>query len=98
MIEQSNHLDNVPCKAIGNVANVLRAPDRIEPVPEEERHMSLDISVSQALSSIPKISPEPIRQAHGAKLDAIARFQRVNNYLAAAEISLKQNLLMELPL
>jgi len=60
--------------------------------------MSLDISVSQALSSIPKISPEPIRQAHGAELDAMARFQRVTNYLAAAEIYLKQNVLLEEPL
>ncbi len=42
--------------------------------------MSIEISMSTSLD----ISVEQIRQAHGAELDAIARYRRVTNYLAAA--------------
>ncbi len=44
------------------------------------------------------ISAEQVRREHGAELDALARFQRVTNYLAAAEIYLKDNVLLEEPL
>jgi xylulose-5-phosphate/fructose-6-phosphate phosphoketolase len=44
------------------------------------------------------ISAEQVRQAHGAELDAIGHFRRVTNYLAAAEIYLKDNVLLEEPL
>jgi len=44
------------------------------------------------------ISVEQIRQAHGAELDAIARYRRVTNYLAAAQIYLKSNVLLAEPL
>jgi xylulose-5-phosphate/fructose-6-phosphate phosphoketolase len=60
--------------------------------------MSLEISTSQALTSIPKTQVEQIRKEHGAELDAIARYQRVTDYLAAAEIYLKENVLLEEPL
>ena len=44
------------------------------------------------------ISVEEVRRAHGAELDEIARYRRVTNYLAAAQIYLKQNVLLEEPL
>jgi xylulose-5-phosphate/fructose-6-phosphate phosphoketolase len=56
--------------------------------------MSIEISMSTSLD----ISVEQIRQAHGAELDAIARYRRVTNYLAAAEIYLKSNVLLAEPL
>ncbi len=60
--------------------------------------MSVEISTSQLSFSSPKISVEHIRQAHGAELDALARYRRVTNYLAAAQIYLKTNVLLEEPL
>jgi xylulose-5-phosphate/fructose-6-phosphate phosphoketolase len=60
--------------------------------------MSVEISTSQVSYISPKISVEQIRQAHGAELDAIARYRRVTNYLAAAQIYLKNNVLLEDPL
>jgi xylulose-5-phosphate/fructose-6-phosphate phosphoketolase len=56
--------------------------------------MSIEISMSTGLD----ISVEQIRQAHGAELDAIARYRRVTNYLAAAQIYLKSNVLLAEPL
>jgi len=56
--------------------------------------MSIEISMSTSLD----ISIEQIRQAHGAELDAIARYRRVTNYLAAAQIYLKSNVLLAEPL
>jgi xylulose-5-phosphate/fructose-6-phosphate phosphoketolase len=56
--------------------------------------MSIEISMSTSLD----ISVEQIRQAHGAELDAIARYRRVTNYLAAAQIYLKSNVLLAEPL
>lgn len=44
------------------------------------------------------ISAEQVRQQHSAELDAICLFQRVTDYLAAAEIYLKDNVLLEQPL
>src|SRR6266487_6832562 len=46
----------------------------------------------------PAPTAEQIRQAHTEKLDAIARYRRVTNYLAAAQIYLKDNVLLEGPL
>src|SRR2546421_8825062 len=46
----------------------------------------------------PAPSAEQVRQAHTEKLDAIARYRRVTNYLAAAQIYLKDNVLLEEPL
>jgi len=60
--------------------------------------MSVEIATSQVSYIRPKIAVEHIRQAHGAELDAIARYRRVTNYLAAAQIYLKQNVLLEEPL
>src|SRR5260370_8955255 len=57
-------------------------------------HMSIEISMSAGLD----ISVEQIRQAHGAELDAVARYRRVTNYLAAAQIYLKSNVLLPEPL
>ena len=44
------------------------------------------------------ISAEEVRRTHGEELDAIARYRRVTNYLAAAQIYLKDNVLLEEPL
>ena len=41
---------------------------------------------------------EQVRQTRGAELEAIARYRRVTNYLAAAQIYLKDNVLLEEPL
>src|SRR6266704_1863388 len=46
----------------------------------------------------PAPTAEQVRQTHTEKLDAIARYRRVTNYLAAAEIYLKENVLLEEPL
>src|SRR5947208_16290763 len=54
--------------------------------------MTIEISTFQPFSI------EQIRQAHGAELDAIAGYQRVANYLVAAELYLKENALLEEPL
>ncbi len=58
--------------------------------------MTLDVTIPQTTAS--RIPVEEIRQQHGAKLDAIARYRRVTNYLAAAQIYLKENVLLEEPL
>ena len=58
--------------------------------------MTLDITIPPTTAS--RIPVEEIRQQHGAELDAITRYQRVTNYLAAAEIYLKENVLLEEPL
>lgn len=55
--------------------------------------MAINISVTG-----PEVSIEQVRQAHGPELDAIARFRCVTNYLAAAELYLKENVLLEEPL
>src|SRR5256712_13914891 len=44
------------------------------------------------------ISVEQVRQEHNEELEAIARYRRVTNYLAAAQIYLKENALLEEPL
>src|SRR5215469_2416707 len=56
--------------------------------------MSIEISMSTGVD----ISVEQIRQAHGAELDAIARYRRVTDYLVAAELYLEENVLLEEPL
>lgn len=45
-----------------------------------------------------ELSPETVRQTHGKELEAIARYRRVANYLAAAQLYLKSNVLLEEPL
>ncbi len=60
--------------------------------------MSTEITTSQTSISSQRISAEQIRTEHAEELDAIARFQRVTNYLAAAQIYLKQNVLLQEPL
>src|SRR5438067_9830295 len=46
----------------------------------------------------PRIVAEQVRHEHTEELQAIACFQRVSNYLAAAQIYLKQNVLLREPL
>src|SRR6266566_1975307 len=60
--------------------------------------MSLEISTSQPYPSSQKIAVEQIRQEHATELESIARYRRVTNYLAAAQIYLKENALLEQPL
>src|SRR5215471_18175732 len=50
------------------------------------------------VSAGPAPTAEQVRQAHTEKLDALARYRRVTNYLAAAQIYLKENVLLEEPL
>ncbi len=58
--------------------------------------MSLEMSTSRVTATGVEVPVEQIRQEHGAELDAIARFRRVTNYLAAAQIYLKDNVLRSL--
>lgn len=51
---------------------------------------------SMAISVAPTV--EQVRQSHAAQLEAIARYRRVTNYLVAAELYLKDNVLLEEPL
>ncbi|GAC1458001.1 MAG: phosphoketolase family protein [Chamaesiphon sp.] len=46
----------------------------------------------------PEISVEQVRQHHHEELEAIARYRRATNYLAAAQIYLKDNILLKEPL
>jgi xylulose-5-phosphate/fructose-6-phosphate phosphoketolase len=54
--------------------------------------------MTMEISAFQPFSVEQVRQAHGAELDAIARYQRVTDYLVAAELYLKENVLLEEPL
>lgn len=45
----------------------------------------------------PEISVEQVRQSHLEELEAIARYRRSTNYLAAAQIYLKDNVLLKEP-
>lgn len=60
--------------------------------------MSLEISIFQPSPSSQKMPAGQIRQEHAEELEAIARYRRVTNYLAAAQIYLKENALLEQPL
>ncbi len=60
--------------------------------------MALETTASQTPSSGSHFSVEQIRREHGPELDVIARFQRVTDYLAAAELYLKDNFFLEEPL
>src|SRR5690348_9102729 len=44
------------------------------------------------------LPPDTVHKTHGVCLDAIARYCRVSNYLAAAQLYLKENILLEEPL
>lgn len=44
------------------------------------------------------IAAASVRQSHQTELEAIARYRRVTNYLAAAQIYLKDNVLLQEPL
>jgi len=46
----------------------------------------------------PEISVQEVRQNHASELEAIARYRRVTNYLAAAQIYLKDNFFLQEPL
>ena len=59
--------------------------------------MTTQISSTQTPKAI-QISAEEVRRAHGEELAAIARFRRVTNYLAAAQLYLRDNVLLEEPL
>ncbi|HLH62234.1 MAG TPA: phosphoketolase family protein [Ktedonobacteraceae bacterium] len=60
--------------------------------------MAIEISTSHVSANAHPLSIEEIRQAHGQELDAIARFRRVTNYLTAAQLYLKSNVLLQQPL
>ncbi len=44
------------------------------------------------------VTAAEVRQAHKEELEAIERYLRVTNYLTAAQIYLKENVLLEEPL
>src|SRR5438132_659591 len=58
--------------------------------------MSAEVSTSQVSGS--HVAVEQVRQAHAVELEAIARYRRVSNYLAAAQIYLRDNCFLEEPL
>lgn len=60
--------------------------------------MKVNTPTSQLPTLGSHISVEQVRQDHNAELDAIARYCRVTDYLAAAQIYLKDNFLLEQPL
>jgi xylulose-5-phosphate/fructose-6-phosphate phosphoketolase len=60
--------------------------------------MITETRTSQVASTGPDISVEEIKQNHGDVLREIARYIRVTDYLAAAQIYLKDNVLLEEPL
>ncbi|MFE1745335.1 phosphoketolase [Coleofasciculus sp. H7-2] len=60
--------------------------------------MTVTTSTPPFSLSIPEISVERVRETQGAELEAIARYQRATNYLAAAQIYLKDNVLLREPL
>jgi xylulose-5-phosphate/fructose-6-phosphate phosphoketolase len=60
--------------------------------------MSTEVTTSQTSFHGKGNSAVQIRREHAEELDAIARFQRVTDYLAAAQIYLKQNVLLQEPL
>ena len=61
-------------------------------------YLSLEVTTQHRSDNNPRILAEQIRQEHTEELNALARFQRVSNYLAAAQIYLKQNALLQEPL
>ena len=60
--------------------------------------MSLEVTTLHISNNNLRISAEQVRREHTEELQYIARFQRVSNYLAAAQIYLKQNVLLQEPL
>ncbi len=60
--------------------------------------MTPNTSTSQLPTTGSYISIEQVRQEHNDELDAIARYCRVTDYLAAAQIYLKDNFMLEQPL
>ena len=60
--------------------------------------MSLEIITRHMSEYKSRIQAEQIRRGHAEELQTIARFQRFTNYLAAAQIYLKQNVLLREPL
>ena len=60
--------------------------------------MSLEVTAKHISDNKSRIVVEQVRQEHNEELQAIARFQRVTNYLAAAQIYLKKNVLLQEPL
>ena len=60
--------------------------------------MSLELSTTDVLAADSRVAVEQVRAEHTSELEAIARFRRVTNYLAAAQIYLKDNVLLREPL
>ena len=60
--------------------------------------MAVEISTTRVSATAHPLSIQEIRQSHNAELDDIARFRRVTNYLTAAELYLKSNVLLQRPL
>src|SRR5581483_4037788 len=60
--------------------------------------MSVETTTRPLPTTSIKIAKEEVRKVHSAELDAIAHYRRVTNYLAAAQIYLRDNVLLEEPL
>src|SRR5437763_6365660 len=65
---------------------------------EHEQYMRVEISTTRVSAAAHPLPIQEIRQSHDAELDDIARFRRVTNYLTAAELYLKSNVLLQQPL
>ncbi len=55
------------------------------------------MTLTSQAESLP-VPVDQIRRQHSEELEAIARYRRVTNYLAAAQIYLKDNALLQEPL
>jgi len=60
--------------------------------------MTITTSTPKASFSQPDIPVTQVRQNQAAELDAIAKYRRAANYLAATQIYLKDNVLLRDPL
>lgn len=60
--------------------------------------MTTEARTSHVASTGPDISVEEVRQSHRDELAALARYIRLTDYLAAAQIYLKDNVLLAEPL
>ena len=60
--------------------------------------MTITTSTPKASLSQPEIPVAQVRQNQGSELDAIAKYRRAANYLAATQIYLKDNVLLREPL
>src|SRR5262245_30088420 len=72
--------------------------DRFDEYEKQELSMTIETSTRPLPTTSITITAQEVRKEHAAELEAIARYCRVTNYLAAAQIYLQDNVLLEQPL